>query len=97
MVGQQGETYDDVDAYLKHLEDQLPGPYRAGRDYRQYVELLREVAAGDKVADAAAHELPALSRVGGVCPCSRAVRWVAGDDAPAGNGAERSGSAALGD
>lgn len=95
MVGREGEVYDDVDAYLHHLESQLPGAYRAGRDYRQYVELLREVAAGEKDAEAAGRELPALSRVGGVCPCSRAVRWVA-EEVPAVESAPQPASSALG-
>lgn len=81
MVGWEGETYDDVDSYLRHLAVHLPDSYRAGRDFRDYVDLLRQVESGQIDAAAAARTLPALSRVGGVCPCSRAVRWVA-DEGP---------------
>ena len=76
MIGWDGEEYRDVSAYLLHLADHLPDSYRAGRDFRDYVEVLRQVGSGDISADQAARTMPSLRRVGGVCPCSRAVRWV---------------------
>jgi 1,2-phenylacetyl-CoA epoxidase catalytic subunit len=85
-VGFAGETFDDVDGYLKHLVATLPDGYRATRDFQEFVESLRAVAAGEKTAEEAARQMPALRRVGGVCPCSRAVRWVADEsvELPAG-------------
>ena len=35
------------------------------------------VARGEKTADEAQKTMPQLRRVGGVCPCSKSVRWVA--------------------
>jgi hypothetical protein len=43
---------------------------------RQYVETLRDVAAGTITAEQAMKKMPNLKRVGGVCPCSKSVRWV---------------------
>ncbi|HSM14541.1 MAG TPA: Phenylacetic acid catabolic protein, partial [Thermoanaerobaculia bacterium] len=77
MVGTGGESYEDVEAYLGHLVRTLPDGYRATADFRDYVESLRAVARGDKTAEEAQKFMPQLRRVGGVCPCSRAVRWVA--------------------
>jgi hypothetical protein len=42
----------------------------------KFYELMGKVVAGEVKAEDAVHILPNLSRVGGVCPCSRAVRWV---------------------
>ena len=86
MVGRTGEAYADVEEYLTHLVRTLPDGYRATRDFLDYVEALREVASGAKSAEEASRRMPALRRVGGVCPCSRAVRWVAGEgvELPAG-------------
>ena len=77
MVGVDGERFDDVESYLRHLTKTLPDGYRATRDFRGFVDAQREVASGAKSAEEAAREMPQLRRVGGVCPCSRAVRWVA--------------------
>lgn len=76
MTGWAGEAYTDAEAYLAHLQRHLPDSYRAGRDFRFYVETLREVAGGTLSAGDAAKRMPALGRVSGICPCSRAVRWV---------------------
>jgi 1,2-phenylacetyl-CoA epoxidase catalytic subunit len=76
MVGAGGETYADLRAYLHHLERVLPESYRAGRDYKEYVDALAKVQRGELTAAAAASQLPALRRVGGACACSKAVRWV---------------------
>jgi len=86
MTGWDGDLFTDPDAYLAHLSEHLPESYRSGRDFRDYVELLRRVDRGDLTADAAARTMPSLRRVGGVCPCSRAVRWVVGEEKPPGNG-----------
>ncbi|MEL7059597.1 MAG: Phenylacetic acid catabolic protein [Acidobacteriota bacterium] len=75
-VGVDGETYEDVDAYLRHLSGQLPESYLAGRDFLDYVATLRRVEAGELTADEGARQMPELRRVAGSCPCSRAVRWV---------------------
>jgi hypothetical protein len=77
MVGRDGERYEGVDAYLAHLTKTLPDGYRATRDFQDFVASLRQVAAGETTAEEASRQMPQLRRVGGVCPCSRAVRWVA--------------------
>ncbi len=97
LVGFEGEAFDDVEAYLTELQKHLPDVYRAGRDFKGYVELLMRVHDDDDelTAGEASKQMPALSRVGGVCPCSKSVRWVAAngngngdprsDDAPSAN------------
>ena len=76
MIGWSGEEYEDVDSYLTHLAKHLPDSYRANRDFRHYAELLSEIEAGGKTREEAARTMPSLRRVGGVCPCSKSVRWV---------------------
>jgi hypothetical protein len=83
MVGFQGEPFDDANAYLEHLARWLPEAYRASRDFKDYVELLRQVAQGELEAQQAASRAPALRRVGGSCPCSKSVRWVIDEPQPA--------------
>jgi benzoyl-CoA 2,3-dioxygenase component B len=83
MIGWDGTEFTEADEYLSHLAKHLPDAYRANRDFKQYTELLSEVAAGTRTRDEAARSMPSLRRVGGVCPCSKSVRWVADDD---GNG-----------
>ena len=83
MVGAEGETFEDVDAYLGHLARHLPEAYLASRDLRLYSETLREVAAGKLAVQDAVKKMPRLRRVGGVCPCSKSVRWVV-EEPPAG-------------
>ncbi len=80
MTGWAGEKFDDVDDYIAHLSKHLPDSYRAGSDFKFYAELLRKVAAGEMEVKQAAYTMPALRRVGGVCPCSRSVRWVSDAD-----------------
>jgi len=77
MVGVDGEEFTDVEAWLRHLVTTLPDGYRATRDFLDYVENMRAVARGEKTADQAQKQMPQLRRVGGVCPCSKSVRWVA--------------------
>jgi 1,2-phenylacetyl-CoA epoxidase catalytic subunit len=78
-VGVDGHEYDTVDPYLAHLRAVLPESYLASRDFKDFVEVLREVEAGELDADAAARQMPQLRRVGGTCPCSKSVRWVIDD------------------
>jgi len=86
MIGWDGEVFQDVATYLLHLSKHLPDSYRAGRDFRDYVELLHQVHGGETTADQASRIMPSLRRVGGVCPCSRAVRWVVDEPASANGG-----------
>ncbi len=83
MVGVEGEAFTDVDAFGRYLVGHLPEAYRAGRDFKDYWQIMTQVAGGQMTAEDAVKKMPALRRVGGVCPCSRAVRWVQDD---AGNG-----------
>jgi hypothetical protein len=76
MTGFAGESFDDFQAYLRHLEANLPDAYRAGRDYKDFVDAMAQVARGELDAAQAAGRMPALRRVGGSCPCSKSVRWV---------------------
>lgn len=80
MVGARGEPFTDVDEYVRYLALRLPEAYLHSRDMRQYVETLRQVVSGAVTAEEAAKRMPSLRRVGGVCPCSRSVRWIV--DAP---------------
>ncbi|MBI2984118.1 MAG: phenylacetate-CoA oxygenase subunit PaaI [Candidatus Kerfeldbacteria bacterium] len=80
MVGFDGEAFDDVEAYLPHLARHLPEAYLASRDMRLYANTLRKVVSGQLTAAEATKAMPKLKRVGGVCPCSRAVRWVVEDE-----------------
>ncbi len=77
LVGRDGERFTEVDAFLAHLVRTLPDGYRATRDFEDYVTGLRAVAAGEKSAEEAQKFMPQLRRVGGVCPCSKSVRWIA--------------------
>jgi hypothetical protein len=83
MVGMDGEAFADVESYVQHLARTLPEQYLAGRDFHGFVELLRKLVAGEITFKEATAATPNLRRVGGVCPCSKSVRWVV--DAP-GNG-----------
>lgn len=76
MVGVEGETYELYEDYAQHLRKQLPESYLAGRDFRDYAETLKKVAAGELTAADGARTMPELRRVGGSCPCSKSVRWV---------------------
>jgi 1,2-phenylacetyl-CoA epoxidase catalytic subunit len=79
LVGSDGEAFTDAGEYLKHLAATLPESYLAGRDFKEYAEMLRRVQAGEIAATEAAGKMPALRRVGGSCPCSKSVRWVVDD------------------
>ena len=70
---------------MRYLAKHLPEQYLAGRDFEGFVSTLRKLASGEITPKEAAAATPNLRRVGGVCPCSKSVRWV--QDAPAaGNG-----------
>ncbi|MCP3958253.1 MAG: hypothetical protein GY719_10420 [bacterium] len=83
MVGFEGETFEALDDYTAHLRRHLPESYLAGRDFRDYLETLKQVAAGELSAVDASRRMPSLRRVGGSCPCSRSVRWVSEEPLPA--------------
>ncbi|HZE19253.1 MAG TPA: hypothetical protein VE402_03950, partial [Candidatus Angelobacter sp.] len=80
MIGFSGETFTEVEEYVRHLAAHLPEPYLHSRDMKTYVESLRGIAAGTMTREQAMKKMPALKRVGGMCPCSKSVRWVM--DAP---------------
>ena len=77
FFGFDGEKFGRVDEFLAHLVKTLPDGYRATRDFQDYVENLTAVSRGEKTVEAAQNFMPQLRRVGGVCPCSKSVRWVA--------------------
>jgi hypothetical protein len=83
MIGVDGEKFDAVESFLAHLVKTLPDGYRATRDFQDYVENITAVARGEKTVEQAQKFMPQLRRVGGVCPCSKSVRWVAGDESAA--------------
>lgn len=76
MVGVDGETFTDAEAYLRYLSQHLNDGYVASRDMRLYGETLRQVVAGTLTAEQGVKAMPKLKRMGGSCPCSRSVRWV---------------------
>jgi benzoyl-CoA 2,3-dioxygenase component B len=81
MVGTRGEVYTDVESYLRHLKTALPEPYLHSRDMKLFLETLRDVVAGRVTVDQAIRKMPKLKRVGGMCPCSKSVRWVIEEEA----------------
>ena len=83
MVGVRGEMMTDVQDYARHLAANLPEPYLHSRDMKQYVETLKQFHSGAITIDQAMRKMPALKRVGGMCQCSKAVRWVLEEPAPA--------------
>jgi hypothetical protein len=76
MVGIDGESFTDADAYLRYLSRHLNDGYVASRDMRLYAETLRQVVAGTLTVEQGVKAMPKLKRLGGTCPCSRSVRWV---------------------
>ena len=75
-VGFDGTVFESLDAFIAHLIANLPESYLAGRDFKDYLETLRKLEAGEWTLEQAVSHMPALRRVGGVCPCSKSVRWV---------------------
>jgi hypothetical protein len=76
MYDREGNTIADFATFRTHLEGTMPDAYLVGRDFKDYVDLVRRVAAGETEQEHAAREMPTLSRVGGACPCANAVRWI---------------------
>ena len=76
MIGVNGETFTDVELYLRYLALHLNSGYVASRDMRLYAEALRQVVAGELTVEQGVKAMPKLKRLGGSCPCSRSVRWV---------------------
>lgn len=72
----EGRPVASFDEYRRHLVATLPQAYLASNDFRNYLELMRQVAEGDLSVDDAQRRTPHLSRVGGSCPCSKSVRWI---------------------
>ncbi len=76
MVGVDGTRFEQFADYLDHLRRHLPESYFAGRDFKDYVDTLRQITRGELTIQDATRRMPELRRVAGSCPCSRAVRWV---------------------
>jgi len=85
-VGFDGTVFENLDAYIAHLIANLPESYLAGRDFKDYLDTLRKLEAGEWTLEQAVSHMPALRRVGGVCPCSKSVRWVVDEPAAAAAG-----------
>jgi benzoyl-CoA 2,3-dioxygenase component B len=77
MIGADGSRFDDAEAYVSHVREQLPEAYSASRDVGQWASLQRAVVAGTTTLKDAMKSMPRLARVGGACPCSNSVRWLA--------------------
>ncbi len=84
MIGVNGETFTDVEEYLRYLAKHLNAGYIASRDLRLYADALRQVVKGEITVEQGVKAMPKLKRLGGSCPCSRSVRWVMEES----NGAE---------
>ena len=80
MVDMDGRPMQDFESYKAVLTAALPEAYRATRDFSHYLDLMERVSKGELSADEAQHRSPALSRVGGACPCSKSVRWIQPED-----------------
>lgn len=76
MWGFDGERFDDVETYIKHVASHLPEAYRASVDVRHWADMLRKVHRNEVTLKDAIKSMPRLARVGGGCPCSNSVRWV---------------------
>lgn len=76
MFDVEGRPMDNFEAYKRHLVQTLPQAYLANKDFSTYLGLMKQVAAGELSSDEAQMRAPRLSRVGGSCPCSNAVRWI---------------------
>ncbi len=76
LVDRAGNDMTDFDAFRKEMGRVQPDAYVVNRDYIDYLEKARQVATGELDQVDAVRTMPQLSRVGGACPCSNAVRWV---------------------
>ncbi len=83
MIGVDGRTFADVDAYIAHTRDHLPEAYGASVDVKHWAELQRGVVNGTVPLEKALTSMPRLARVGGACPCANSVRWVVDVEVPA--------------
>lgn len=86
LTGWAGETFESFEDYAQHLRRHLPESYLASLDFKDYLEKLRAVCAGETTIEDAVRAMPALRRVAGSCPCSRSVRWVREDASSSANG-----------
>ncbi len=75
-VGFDGVAVESLDEHVRQLIAHLPESYISGRDFKGYLDTLRKLEAGEWTLEQAVSHMPALRRVGGVCPCSKSVRWV---------------------
>jgi benzoyl-CoA 2,3-epoxidase subunit B len=75
-VGIDGERFDDVEMYIRHVRDHLPEAYRASLDFADWADLQRAVHAGTMSVNDAMRSSPHLAHVGGACPCANSVRWI---------------------
>ena len=82
-VGLDGTVFATLEEYVAHLIANLPEAYLAGRDFKDFVETARRLEAGEWTLEQAIGHMPELRRVGGVCPCSKSVRWVVEEPQPA--------------
>lgn len=80
MWSQRGEPFEDFEAYQRHLAEVLPEPYRAHRDFGNYLLAMRKLQAGEIDLKEAERYAPKLRRMS-QCPCSKAVRWIVEDEA----------------
>ena len=76
LIGIDGESFTEVEEYLRYLAKNLNEGYVASRDLRNYADVLRKVVAGTMSVKDGIMAMPKLKRVGGTCPCSKGVRWV---------------------
>ena len=90
MIGVGGETFTDLAEYSRHLVPPSPRGLPRRPRLQGLPRRPAEVARGATTAEQAAGRMPALRRVGGACPCSKAVRWVVDDPRPALQTARRS-------
>ncbi len=81
LWGVQGQPFETPHRYKQHLQETLPEPYMAHRDFAFYLELLEQVQQGTLDAEEAARQTPRLTRTS-YCPCSKSVRWILEEEAP---------------
>jgi hypothetical protein len=79
MIGIDGESFTDADEYVRYLSKNLNEGYVASRDLVNYSDVLRKVKSGEMTVKDGIMAMPKLKRLGGMCPCSKGVRWVMED------------------
>ena len=79
MIGIDGETFTDANDYVRYLAKNLNEGYIASRDLTNYADVLKKVRAGEMSVKDGIGAMPKLKRLGGMCPCSKGVRWVRED------------------